>query len=209
MHDFTILWDLLTIFGLGLVSMVALHRVGLPSVLAFLIAGVLCGPYGLALVEDVAVIETLAELGIVLLLFTLGMEFSLPHFKRMWKFLVFGGLLQVGLTILAAFGVAQLLGLSIPLSIFIGMLLSISSTALVLRMLDDRKELKEAHGRNALTILIFQDLCIVPMLLVIPFLGGETISFSGFLEGGAKMVGGGYFLPPSPLKESTTPIPRT
>lgn len=189
MHDFTLLWDLLIIFGLGLTSMVALHRIGLPAVLAFLVAGVLCGPYGLALVADVEVIETLAELGIVLLLFTLGMEFSLPHFMRMWKFLLIGGALQVGLTMAVAFGVAYSLGLSVPVSIFIGMLLSISSTALVLRLLDDRNEMKAAHGRNALTILIFQDLCLVPMLLVVPFLGTAEFSADVFLDIGVKVIG--------------------
>lgn len=192
MHEFTpFLWDLLKIFGLGLVAMVVLHRIRLPAVLAFLVAGVLCGPYGLALVADVKVIESLAELGIVLLLFALGMEFSLPHFKRMWKFLLFGGLAQVGLTILGAVAVAQVLGLSLPLSIFIGMLLSISSTALVLRMLDERNETKSAHGRNALTILIFQDLCIVPMILLIPFLGGAELTMGGFASNGLKMLGFG------------------
>lgn len=189
MHYNHVLLDLLIIFVSALGMMLVFFRVGrLPTVLAFLAAGVACGPHGFGFVTDAHTIETLAEIGIVLLLFTLGMEFSLPHFKRMWQFLVIGGALQVGLTILVAFGVAQLLGLSVPLSIFVGMLLSISSTALVLRLLDNKNELSAAHGRNALTILIFQDLMIVPMVLLIPFLGGREIEMNDVLIGGGKIL---------------------
>ena len=188
MHEYAFLQDLLAIFGLGLAAVVFFHRVHLPAVLAFLVTGILCGPYGLALVDDVPVIEMLAEIGIVLLLFTLGIEFSVPHFMRMRRFLLLGGALQVGLTVLAAVGMARYIGLALPLAIFIGMLLSISSTALVLRLLDSRGELDAAHGRNALTILIFQDLCIVPMVLLTPFLGGKEVDSTELLQLGGKTL---------------------
>lgn len=189
MHYNHVLLDLLVIFASALGMFFAFYKVGrLPTVLAFLAAGVAIGPYGFGFVTDVYTIETLAEIGIVLLLFTLGMEFSLPHFKRMWQFLVIGGALQVGLTILVAFGVAQFLGLGVGLSIFIGMLLSVSSTALVLRLLDNKNELGATHGRNALTILIFQDFMIVPMVLLIPFLGGREIEMNDVLIGGGKVL---------------------
>ena len=189
MHYNHVLLDLLAIFVSALFMMLVFFRAGrLPTVLAFLAAGVACGPYGFGFVTDVHVIETLAEIGIVLLLFTLGMEFSLPHFKRMWQFLVIGGALQVGLTIAVVVIGAQFYGLSLPFAIFIGMSLSISSTALVLRLLDNKNELGSAHGRNSLTILIFQDLMIVPMVLVIPFLGGREIALNDILDGGGKLL---------------------
>lgn len=173
----TFLQDLLVVFGLGLVAVVVFHKLRLPAVLGFLLTGVICGPYGFKFVDDVKQIDVLAEVGVVLLLFTLGIEFSIPHFMRMRRFLLIGGALQVGLTLGVTACGAYLFGMSIPLSIFIGMLVSVSSTALVLRILESRRELDAVHGRNALSILIFQDLCIVPMVLVTPFLGGQEVHF--------------------------------
>lgn len=175
MDQFAVLQDLLVIFGIGLIAVVLFHRLRLPAVLAFLVTGVVCGPYGFKFVDDVHSIESLAEIGVVLLLFTLGIEFSIPHFMKMKRFLLLGGFLQVGLTMAAVIGAAWYLKMPLMLSIFVSMLLSVSSTALVLRILEHRREIDSAHGRNALTILIFQDLCIVPMVLITPFLGGQEV----------------------------------
>lgn len=188
MHNYAVLEDLLVVFGLGLAAVVVFHRLKLPAVLAFLITGVACGPFGFKFVDDVGTIEGLAEIGVVLLLFTLGIEFSIPHFMRMKRFLLLGGALQVILTMAATFLVAKTTGASTALSVFIGMLISISSTALVLRILESRRELDSAQGRNALTILIFQDLCIVPMVLLTPFLGGKEVELSELVWIGAKAL---------------------
>lgn len=188
MHDFAILRDLLVIFGIGLATVVAFHRIHLPAVLAFLLTGILCGPYGFKFVDNVASVEGLAEIGLVLLLFTLGIEFSIPHFMRMKRFLLLGGALQVLLTMGAAALVTMATGASVGVSVFIGMMLSISSTALVLRILESRRELDSSHGRNALTILIFQDLCIVPMVLLTPFLGGKEVPLTELFLIGGKAV---------------------
>ncbi len=187
-NNFHFLQDLLVLFGLGLVAVVLFHRIKLPAVLAFLVTGVICGPYGFGFINDVESISALAEIGVVLLLFTLGIEFSIPHFMRMRRFLLLGGALQVGLTLVATAAVTLLTGASLALSIFIGMLMAISSTARVLRILESRRELDSAQGRNALTILIFQDLCIVPMVLLTPFLGGKEMALQDVVWIGGKAI---------------------
>ncbi len=185
----TFLQDLLVVFGLGLVAVVVFHKLRLPAVLGFLVTGVICGPYGFKFVDDVKQLDVLAEVGVVLLLFSLGIEFSIPHFMRMRRFLLIGGALQVGGTLAAAAGLAHIFGMPLSLAVFIGMLVSVSSTALVLRVLEGRRELDAAHGRNALTILIFQDLCIVPMVLMTPFLGGQEVHLADLaLIGGKALV---------------------
>ncbi|MGD9681909.1 MAG: cation:proton antiporter [Candidatus Obscuribacterales bacterium] len=188
MHEYNFLQDLLVIFGVGLVAVVAFHRLNLPAVLAFLVTGVFLGPYGFKFVDNVSSIEALAEVGIVLLLFTLGIEFSISHFMRMRRFLLIGGALQVGLTIALTVAIGYLVKVPTSLAFFIGMLLSISSTALVLRVLEGRNELDSAHGRNSLTILIFQDLCIVPMVLITPFLGGKDVQMMELVWIGGKAL---------------------
>ncbi|MBX9671063.1 MAG: cation:proton antiporter, partial [Candidatus Obscuribacterales bacterium] len=187
-NNFSFLQDLLTVFGLGLAAVIVFHRLRLPAVLAFLLTGAICGPYGFKFVEDVASIEGLAEVGVVLLLFTLGIEFSIPHFMRMRRFLLVGGALQVGGTLITTLIIAQLTGAPLALSVFIGMLVSLSSTALVLRILESRKELNSTQGKNALTILIFQDLTIVPMVLLTPYLGGKEVALSELAWIGGKAL---------------------
>lgn len=175
MPEMHFLQDLLILFGMGVIMVVAFHRLNLPPVLSFLITGTICGPYGLKLVEDGRFIETLAEIGLVLLLFEAGIEFSIATFFRLKKFLLIAGGLQLLLTI----GSAVLIGrffdaVSWQSATFIGMLASLSSTAIVLRILEYRGDIETTHGRAAFSILIFQDLCLVPLVLITPFLGGQS-----------------------------------
>ncbi|HMY03526.1 MAG TPA: cation:proton antiporter, partial [Candidatus Obscuribacter sp.] len=167
-----LLQDLLVVFGLGIALVMLFHRFNLPSVLGFLVTGVITGPFGLKLVDDVHAIEILAEIGLVLLLFEAGIEFSVKTFIRMRRFLIIAGSLQLLLTIGAAALAAYFGGLAVKQAIFMGMLTSLSSTALVIRLLEYRGDLDSIHGRAALGILIFQDLCIVPLVLITPYLGG-------------------------------------
>ncbi len=168
---FGLLEDLIVVFGLGVAMVILFHRLNLPSVLGFLVTGVITGPFGLKLVDDVHAIEMLAEIGLVLLLFEAGIEFSVKTFLRMRRFLLIAGSLQLLLTIAVAAVVAHFAGLALKPAIFIGMLTSLSSTALVIRLLEYRGEIDSIHGRAALGILIFQDLCIVPLVLITPYLG--------------------------------------
>jgi CPA2 family monovalent cation:H+ antiporter-2 len=167
-----ILQDLLLIFGLGVIVVVAFHRARLPPIVGFLVTGLLCGPFGFGLIDGVEHVEAMAEIGVILLLFTVGIEFSVEELSRVRTFLLTGGALQVSLTLGATTAAAVAFGLRLPVAIFLGMLVALSSTAIAIRMLADRGELDAPHGRAAIGILIFQDLVVVPMVLVTPFLGG-------------------------------------
>lgn len=155
----------------AVVAVPLFRRLGLGAVLGYLAAGIAIGPFGLAFVQDVDNIMHLAELGVVLLLFVIGLELQ-P--SRLWvlRKSVFGlGSVQVGLTgvALALAGVAY--GLSWQASLVIGLALSMSSTAFVLQILAERGELTTRHGRSSFAILLFQDLAVIPLLALIPLLG--------------------------------------
>lgn len=173
MSNFEFLQDLVVIFGVALVVVAALRRIGVPSIAGFIIAGVIAGPSVLRLVDDVHQVEVLAEVGVVLLLFGIGLELSLDRLKRLWKAVLAGGAAQVGLTIGLTMVVSLGFGLPLPTAIFVGCIVAVSSTAIVLRGLSVRGELEAPHGKLSLAILVFQDLCVVPMILVIPLLSGN------------------------------------
>jgi CPA2 family monovalent cation:H+ antiporter-2 len=165
---------LLVIFAVALVVVTALRRLGVPSIAGFIFAGALAGPRALGLIPDSHSVEILAEIGVVLLLFGIGLELSLSRVRRLWKLVIVGGALQVTLTAAAAAGLGLASGLSPSQAIFAGLLVAVSSTAIVLRSLEQRGETESPHGRLILGILIFQDLAVVPMLLVLPVLAGTA-----------------------------------
>lgn len=181
MHDMNFLQDMLVLFALGIFTVVIFHRVNLPPVLGFLLTGLLCGPYGFKLVENIHEVEALAELGVVLLLFTIGIEFSFEKLKKMRHFLLIGGSLQVLGTIAATAVIGGLFGLALNVAIFLGMLVSLSSTVLVVRLLQHRNQMTGGHGTASVGIMVFQDLCIVPMVLAVPFLGGTELDMTKIL----------------------------
>ena len=165
--------DLVVIFGLSVVVVLAFHHLRLPSIVGFLISGALIGPYGLNLIDDVERVKVFAEIGVMLLLFTIGLEFSLSRLARIRRFVLIGGGLQVGLTIGAVALIAvTVFKLPVNAAIFWGFLASLSSTAIVLNILMARGELDAPHGRLSLAILIFQDIIVVPMMVLLPFLAG-------------------------------------
>ncbi len=170
MDELTYLRDLVVILGFGVLIVAVFHRFKLPSVAGFILAGTFVGPQGLGLVNDIHQVEVLAEIGVALLLFSIGLELSLDRLRRLWKLILMGGLLQVGLSILVAFLVSRLFGLPGNTAIFIGFLVALSSTAIVLRGLQRRGEVDAPHGRFTLGILVFQDFAVVPMMLAIPML---------------------------------------
>lgn len=172
MPELNVLHDLLVLFGLGVAVVVLFHRAKIPPIVGFLITGVLCGPYGFGLIRGVHQVEALAEIGVVLLLFTVGIEFSIQQLMRIRRFLFLGGGLQVALTLTLTMLLSRLAGLAWPVATFLGMLVALSSTAIVLRLFGDRGEMATISARGALAILIFQDLCIVPLVLLTPYLGG-------------------------------------
>lgn len=173
MAELVYLKDLVVVLAASVLVVTALRRLGVPSIAGFILAGVLTGPSALGLVESTHEVEILAEVGIVLLLFGIGMELSLEQVRRLWRPVLVGGGLQMALAVAAAAGVSLLFGLSPGSAVFVGFVVSVSSTAVVLRGLAARGELQAPHGRLALGILVFQDLCVVPMILALPFLAGE------------------------------------
>jgi CPA2 family monovalent cation:H+ antiporter-2 len=165
--------DLVVIFGVSIAVVLVFHRLRLPSIAGFLLAGALVGPSGLNLVDNTARVELLAEVGVALLLFSIGLDISLARLARIRVFALSGGGLQVMVTVaLITVTVYVLTGASLRESIFWGFLIALSSTAIVLKLLMDRGELDAPHGRLALAILVFQDLIVVPMMLILPLLGG-------------------------------------
>jgi len=162
--------DVLVIFCFSILVILIGHRFNLPPVVGFLLTGVLAGPHGLGLVGKIDDVEMLAQIGIILLLFGIGMEFSLKKLMQIKKLFLLGGSLQVGLTILAAGAIALYFGRSIGVSIFIGALLAMSSTAIVLRLLEQKGETQSPHGKLSISILIFQDMVAIPIILIAPML---------------------------------------
>lgn len=175
MPQIQVLHDLVIIFGFSIGVVLVFQRLHLPAIIGFLISGALLGPYGWNLVDDLEQVKVLAEVGVVMLLFTIGLEFSLRRLLKLRTFVLTGGGLQVGITILLTAAAAFSLGMPITAGVFWGFLLALSSTAIVLRILTDRNELDSPHGRLAVGILIFQDLIVVPMMLITPVLSGSTV----------------------------------
>jgi CPA2 family monovalent cation:H+ antiporter-2 len=147
-------------------------RVGLVPIVGFLIAGVVIGPFGLNLVHDQATTDAVADVGVILLLFTIGVEFSLERLARITRLIVGGGSLQVTLTSLATMALLVPFGVSWQTGLFTGFLVALSSTAIVLKLLADRGETNSEYGQVALGLLIFQDLAVILMVLLVPTLAG-------------------------------------
>jgi len=170
-----ILRSLVIILSVSALIVYALSRVKIPPLVGFLLAGVIIGPHGLELLRDTHAVELMAEIGVVLLLFTIGIEFSLSRLMRMKKAVIAGGgsqvVLTIGLSALMSYAATR----NLNMSIFFGFLIALSSTAIVLKMLTEKGDIDSPHGRMMVGILIFQDLCVVPLMLLIPSLSGETI----------------------------------
>ena len=191
-----LLATLVIILGVSAVVVFLLHKLRIPPVVGFLVAGVIIGPYGVGMVKDTHAVEMMAELGVILLLFTIGLELSLSTLLRLKKAVIVGGSAQVLLTIaLAAFATYLVTGNS-NRSVFFGFLIALSSTAIVLKMLAEKGEAESPHGRIMLGILIFQDLCVVPLMLLIPSLSGEGINITdaGIKMGKAVLIIAGVLL---------------
>jgi CPA2 family monovalent cation:H+ antiporter-2 len=155
----------------ALLGGVIARRLRQPVILGYLLAGIAIGPFGLRLVRDLEQVQALATIGVILLLFALGLEFSLGEFKRIGKIATLGGVIQILATIGLGVVIARLFGWSLPEAIGFGFLISISSTVIVLKLLMERGELDSLHGRIMVGFLIVQDLAVVPMMVFLPVLG--------------------------------------
>ncbi|HKJ88523.1 MAG TPA: cation:proton antiporter, partial [Gammaproteobacteria bacterium] len=149
------LQDVLVLLALAVVAVALLRRAHMPPVLGYLLAGILAGPHGLGWIHDSAAVDFMAEIGVVFLLFTIGLEFSLPQFLAMRHTVLGLGGAQVALGTAAGAGVAALYGVSWKGAVVVGGVLALSSTAIVVKQLADQLELQSRHGRTAVGILLF------------------------------------------------------
>ncbi len=170
MQHHELLRDLLVLFGFATLIAVALRRARQSTIVAYLLTGILVGPSGLHLITNHKAIEVMAEIGVALLLFSIGIEFSLNKIVAMRKLVLGAGGLQVALTIAVVLVLALAARHPWRQGLYWGFLVAASSTAIVLKLLMEREELESVHGRTILGILLFQDLCVVPMMAVLPAL---------------------------------------
>lgn len=166
-----------TIMVLLLLTVVAIflfRTIALPAIVAYLGVGILTGPNGLGLVDDSETIQLIAEFGVVFLLFTLGLEFSLPRLAAMRKAVLGMGGAQMLLTSAAVGGLVWVAGFPPSLAFVLAGVAAVSSTAVVIKQMAEQMELSSRHGNNAVGILLFQDLAVIPFLIIIPLLGATA-----------------------------------
>ena len=169
-----ILLDITVVFAIAIVAVLVCHRLNIPSTVGFLLAGILAGPDGLGLVSMTETVTVLSEVGIVLLMFMIGLEFSLKSLAEIKRPFLLGGSVQLLGTAGIAWLVLRALGLTQEQSIYLGFVVSLSSTAVVLDLLQHRGEMETPHGRTILATLIFQDIAVVPIMLAAPLLAGSS-----------------------------------
>lgn len=180
MTEYPLLKDILVLIGVSLAMVYFLRLFKVPTIVGFIAAGVLIGPGALGLIEDRHSIELMAEIGVTLLLFTIGLKFSVRELARMRMLVIGAGGLQVILTIVVTSAVLNAVGIETNKAIFYGFLVSLSSTAIVLKVLEERGQSHSISGRFNIGVLLFQDLAVVPMLLLTVLLGGgDTGGWSG------------------------------
>ncbi len=168
------LYLIIAIFGVSGITIYFLGKLRISSIVGFLVGGIIIGPSGLNIINDAHDIEALAQIGVILLMFTIGLDFSLKNLLKLKALIFGGGLLQVSLaTVLMA--VVSFFIFSEPFNkaVFYGILVSLSSTAIVFKMIMDRAEMHTPYGRSVIGMLIFQDLCVVLYILLIPVLAGD------------------------------------
>ncbi|MGC9045708.1 MAG: cation:proton antiporter [Thermodesulfovibrio sp.] len=172
---------ILIIFGISGLIIYVLGKFKIPAIVGFLIAGTIIGPHGMALIKEPQQVELIAEIGVILLMFTIGVEFSIPKLFSLKKEVFLFGSLQVLFTIIVVSIISQIvLNTALNLSLFYGFIVALSSTAIVMKLLSDRGELNSPHGKISLGILLFQDLCVVPLMLFTQMLSAEDGSFYMF-----------------------------
>lgn len=194
MPELDALQDVLVLLALALVNAYVFSRLKQSPIVGYLITGLLVGPYGFHLIRGVHEVEMVAEVGVILLLFTIGLEFSAKRVLRLKGLLLSAGTTQVMATTGAVFIGTLLLGEEWPTALVLGMAMALSSTAIVLKLLLERGEIDSAHGRIALAVLLFQDLCVILFIVLLPLLGSQPHEFSVWSLLKAGLILGGLYL---------------
>ena len=188
--ELNILVDIVIIFALATAVNFLFTKIKIPTIIGYLLTGVVVGPSLLGIIRSPNEIEFMAEIGIILLMFTIGLEFSLNHLIKIRNIVFFGGLIQLLFSAGIAMLISRMYNLSWDASLFIGFLTALSSTALVLKILQERGEITSNYGRTVVGILIFQDIIIIPLILLTPMLGGTTTNVgSEMIVLGIKSIG--------------------
>jgi len=194
MHDLSALQDVLILLCLALANAWLFSLLRQSPIVGYLTTGLLVGPYGLHLIKGVHEVEMVAEIGVVLLLFTIGLEFSYKRIVRLKNLLLSAGTTQVVATTIAVACGTYLLGEPPVAAVVLGMAMALSSTAIVLKLLLERGEIDSAHGRIALSILLFQDICVILFIVALPILGSRSGSFSLLAIAKSALILGGLYL---------------
>jgi CPA2 family monovalent cation:H+ antiporter-2 len=173
------LYEVSGLLFISVLMVAGFKRIHLPPILGYIVVGVVMGPHALGLVDNEENIHFLAEFGIVFMLFAIGLEFSIPQFLTMRRTMLGLGSLQVLLSMIVFGFIAYTVGVSWQVALLAGGALAMSSTAVVLKQLNEQAEMQSRHGRNALGILLFQDFAAIPFLIIIPVLGVNLSGASG------------------------------
>jgi CPA2 family monovalent cation:H+ antiporter-2 len=182
MPQIPIIKELIIIFSVSLIIISLFKKLNMPSIPGFLIAGIIIGPQGLSLINELGNIQVMAEIGVMLLLFTIGLEISFSKIIELKKLFLSVGVFQVSLTTIFVSIILFIIGVDVKQSILFGILVSISSTAIILKILSDKNELESPHGKFSLSISIFQDLAFVPLMMIIPLISsGFKENYSGVI----------------------------
>lgn len=203
-EDLSLLASMALVLGVALGAGLLLSLFKLPMILGYLVAGIVIGPYVLGLVEHIEDVEMLATIGVVLLMFTLGLELSPRTLRRVGKVAILGGAVQIAATTALGFAIGFLFDWSVKESVLFGFFISMSSTVIVMKLLLDRGDLGSTHGRIMIGMLLIQDLSVVPIMAVLPSLeksgmtlladlGWALLKADAFLV--AVLVLGGWGLP--------------
>ncbi len=187
--DATPLGDVLILLALSVVAVALFRRMHLPPILGYLFVGVIAGQHALGWIPESEVIHLLGEVGVVFLLFMIGLEISIPHMLAMKHAVLGFGSAQMVLSTLVILGVAMLIGIPWQGALVVGGALALSSTAIVAKQLTEQVEMQSRHGKFALGILLFQDLAVVPFLVAIPILGGDSTDNIAVVLGIALLKG--------------------
>ncbi len=167
-----------------------LKKMKQPYIIGYILIGVVLGEQGLGMIEDKESIHHLGEIGIILLMFFIGMEISLPELVKRWKIAVFGTLIQVGLSVLIIYAIGYFADWKLARSIVLGFVIALSSSAVIIKLLEDKQLVDSPIGKNVLSILLTQDIIVVPLLIITSFLGGTSEPTGNII----LMIGGGMLI---------------
>ena len=203
MEEIPVLRDLVVLVAIAVPAVLLAHRLKIPTLVGFLFTGIVIGPHALGFVQDVHSVTQMAEIGSVLLLFAVGLELSLSRIVRMGRYVIQGGVIQMLGTMGIVASVAIIAGLRVNNAVLWGALIALSSTAIILKIYADRGELDSSHGRMVVAILLFQDLCVVPLMVLMPILAGTQQGPAALVRAvvvtavatGALIVAGRFIVP--------------